>query len=428
MTLPGFVHDVSSAIHPLALASPFLRTLDLGRYGLEWVFPPAELAHPFEDGTAVVLHRSALATAETMGEDGASYRRMMEPLVAHWESLSMALMSTLRLPRHPLVLARFALRAARSASGLARATFKGEKARAFFGGMACHSMLPLEQPPTAAFGLILGMTGHATGWPMPRGGSQGLANAMVGCFRSLGGEVATGVRVKSVDELPPSRTVLLDVTPRQLLAMAGHRLPTGYKRRLERYRYGPAAFKMDWALDGPIPWAADECARAGTVHLGGTLEEIAASERAVWRGEHPERPFVILAQQSRFDPTRAPEGKHTAWAYCHVPSGSTFDMTERIEDQIERFAPGFRRLVLARNVMPPAKLEEDNANLVDGTVTGGVHDFRQLFGRPVFQLAPYSTPARGLYLCSASTPPGGGVHGMSGYLAALAALRDNTRA
>ena len=422
LTLPGFVHDVCSAVHPLAAGSPFFRTLPLAEHGLEWVFPPAPLAHPFDDGTAAVLERSVEATAATLGADAGAYRKLMNPLATDWPLLENALLGPPGLPRHPLALARFGLRALRPARRLAEVWFDGSRARALFAGLAAHSFLPLEKMPSAAFGLVLGITGHALGWPVPRGGAQRIADALASYFRSLGGEIETGARVGSIDELPPARAVLCDVTPRQLVRLAGHRLPAGYRRQLERYAYGPAAYKIDWALDSPVPWKAKECARAGTVHLGGTIEEIARSERAAWRGEHAENPFVLVAQPSLFDPARAPAGKHTLWAYCHVPNGSTFGMAERIEQQVERFAPGFRDRVLARHVMSPADLERHNANLVGGDINGGAQTLRQLFTRPTRRL--YSTPLKGLYICSSSTPPGGGVHGMCGHAAARRALRD----
>ena len=424
-TLPGYVHDVCSAIHPLGAGSPFFSTLPLSEHGLEWIHPPVCLAHPFDDGSAAMLERSVDATGDGLGRDGRAYRKLMAPLVTDWDKLASQLLGPLRPPRHPLLLARFGLSAVRSAQGLARALFKDEKARALFGGMAAHSFLRLDRPPSAAFGLVLGASGHAVGWPVPRGGSQSISDALAGYLQSIGGEIVTGNQVESVDELPPARAVLLDVTPRQVVRIAGDRLPGRYRRKLERYRYGPGVFKMDWALDGPIPWKAPECATAGTVHLGGTLDEMAASEQAVWEGKHPEKPLVLLAQQSLFDPSRAPEGMHTAWAYCHVPNGSTLDMTERIESQIERFAPGFRDRILARSVMSTAQLEDYNPNYVGGDINGGIQDFRQLFTRPTLSLTPYSTPARGLYICSSSTPPGGGVHGMCGYHAARAALRKD---
>jgi phytoene dehydrogenase-like protein len=423
LTLPGYVHDLGSAIHPLGYASPFFKTLPLEEHGLEWIHPPAPLAHPFDDGTAAVLERSVQETADSLGPDAAAYRKLMEPVVADWDRLIGSLLGPPRVPRHPLALARFGLQAIRSARGLAKSVFESERTRGLFAGNAAHSFLPLEKPPSASFGLILGALGHVNGWPFPKGGSQKIADALGSYLLSLGGEVYTGFRVGSVEELPYTRSVLFDVTPRQLFSIAGEHFTARYRRALKRYRYGPGVFKVDFALDGPVPWRAEECLRAGTVHLGGTLEDVSAAEAAVSRGQHPERPFVLLAQQSLFDPTRAPEGKHTVWAYCHVPNGSTFDMTERIEAQIERFASGFRDRILAKYVSGPAELERQNANLVGGDINGGYMDFRQLFTRPVPRLNPYSTPARGLYICSSSTPPGGGVHGMGGYFAARAALR-----
>jgi phytoene dehydrogenase-like protein len=423
LTLPGFLHDTCSAIHPLGLGSPFFRKLPLGEHGLEWIQPPAPVAHPLDDGTAVMMERSLEETARGLGADGAAYRRLMGPIVTGWDALLPDLLAPLHLPRHPVALTRFGLAALRSARGLAEARFRGERARALFAGLAGHSILPLERAATAAIGLVLGAAAHAVGWPLPRGGSRRIADALAAHLLSLGGEVRTGHVVESLDALPPARAILCDITPRQLLTLAGDRLRGRYRRRLEGYRYGPAAFKLDFALSGPIPWKSADCARAGTVHLGGTLAEIAASEAEVGRGRHPERPYVLLAQQSLFDPSRAPAGKHTAWAYCHVPNGSAMDMTERIEAQIERFAPGFRDLVLARSVLPPARLQELNPNYIGGDINGGAQDLRQMFTRPAPRIVPYSTPARGLYICSSSTPPGGGVHGMCGYHAARAALR-----
>lgn len=426
LTLPGFVHDVCSAVHPLALSSPFFRTLPLERFGLEWVHPDAPLAHPLGAGTAAVLERSLDATGATLGPDADAWHRLMAPFAEQWLQLAAGVLAPLRLPRDPLLMARFGLRAVRSASGLARADFRGEPARALFAGNAAHSVMPLTQWPTAAFGLTLAAAGHAVGWPVARGGSQQIANAMAAYFRSLGGEIVTDAPVENVDELSGAlrgaRTIVLDLTPRQVVRIAGHRLPARYRRALERYRHGPGAFKVDWALAGPIPWRAHACARAGTVHVGGTLEEISAAEDASFSGRVPDRPFVLLSQPTRFDPSRAPAGRHTGWAYCHVPHRSTADMTERIEAQVERFAPGFRDLILARSTMSPAQLERHNPNLVGGDVSGGVMDLRQLFFRPVPRPVPYRTPVGGLYLCSAATPPGGGVHGMGGYYAARAAL------
>lgn len=424
VTLPGFVHDLCSAIHPLAAASPFFRTVPLDAHGLEWVEPPVPLAHPLDGGEAAVLRRSVEETAEGLGPDAKAYTRVFRPLVDDWPQLEGALLGPLvRVPRHPFALARFGLGGLWPARRFARRTFEDEPARALFAGLAAHSILPLEKVASASFGLVLGLTGHAVGWPLPRGGSQAIADALASYLRSLGGEIVTGAPVESLDELSTARTVLCDVTPRQFLRLAGARLDGRYRRALERYRYGPGVFKLDWALSGPVPWAAPECAQAGTVHLGGTLDEIAASERAPERGETGDRPFVLLAQPTMFDPSRAPEGRHTAWAYCHVPNGSTVDMTDAIERQIERFAPGFGERVLARNATGPADLERRNANLVGGDIAGGSNELRQLVARPALRRVPYSTPLDGIYLCSASTPPGGGVHGMCGYLAARAALR-----
>ena len=423
LTLPGFQHDVCSAIHPLGLASPFLRTLPLEQYGLEWIHPLAPLAHPLDDGTAAVLERSVEATGATLGRDAAAYRRLMGPLVANWSKLDTAILGPYPLTTHLFALAHFGVPALLPARGFADTWFRENRARALLAGMCAHSILPLEELQSTAFGLVLGILGHAVGWPLPSGGAQKIVDAMAAYLCSLGGEIVTGVQVKSFESLPKARAVLLDVTPRQLLCIAGDHLPDRYKQRLRRYRYGPGVFKIDYALDGPVPWKAGACTRAGTVHLGGTLPEIAAAERAAWKGEHPERPFVVLAQPSLFDPTRAPQGKHTLWAYCHVPNGSTFDMTERIDAQIERFAPGFRDLVLARHVFNPVELEQYNPNYVGGDINGGVQDIRQHFTRPLPRLVQYSTPNKSIYLCSSSTPPGGGVHGMCGYHAAHAALR-----
>ena len=421
LTEPGFLHDVCSAIHPLTSGSPFFSELPLGDHGLELVHPGVPLAHPLDDGTAVVLERSVDATAAGLGADGAAYRRLFEPLVRDEDRLVPFLLGPRPFPRHPLVAARFGLLAIRSGVGLAR-RFEGERAKALFVGLAAHSIQSLRRRPTASFGLVLGLLAHAYGWPLARGGSQSIADALVSYLRSLGGLVETGRPVESVDLLPRS-TTLLDLTPRGVIDVAGHRLPGRYLRALRRYRYGPGVFKVDWALDGPVPWRAEECARAGTVHLGGSAAEIAVGEDAVWRGETPERPYVILAQQSLFDATRAPAGKHTLWAYCHVPNASTVDMTDRIEAQIERFAPGFRDLVRARHTMSPADVEAYNPNYVGGDINGGVQDLRQLYTRPAVRLNPYSTPAGDLYICSSATPPGGGVHGMCGYHAARSALR-----
>jgi len=428
LTLPGFSHDPCSAIHPTALASPFFRSLDLPRLGVEWIHSPSPLAHPLDGGRAAVLELSVGETGAGLGDDGRAWRRTYGPLVRAADGLVPELMGpVVHLPRHPLALARFGLPGLRSAKGFANSTFRGEEARALFAGLAGHSMVALDRPVTAAFGLAFGLFGHAFGWPMARGGSQRITNALVGALRELGGEIVTDHRVDSIAELPPARAVLFDVTPRQLVAIAGDRLPSAYRRRLEGYRYGPGTFKIDWALSGPVPWQADGPRRAATVHLGGTLDEIAGGEAEVAAGRHPDRPFVLFVQQTPFDSSRAPEGRHTAWAYCHVPSGSTVDMTDRIEGQVERYAPGFRDLILARSVRGPAALEAYDENYVGGDINGGFQDWRQLIFRPVPRLDPYTTGGRGIYLCSSSTPPGGGVHGMSGHLAARSALRRELR-
>jgi phytoene dehydrogenase-like protein len=423
LTLPGFVHDTCSTVHALALVSPFLRSLPLADHGLELVHPEVPLAHPMDDGTAVLLERSVSTTAHGLGVDARAYRRLVDPMVAHADDLTSQILGPLRPPDHPLVLARFGTKALRSAVGLSRSRFQGDRARALLAGCSAHSMLSLRTPSSGAFGLVLALAAHQVGWPVARGGSQRLADALAGHLRSLGGRIETGHEVASLAELDGRGPALLDVTPRQLVRMAGDRLPPSYARRLGRYRYGPGVFKLDWALDGPIPWTAPEVARAGTVHLGGTLEEVAASEQAAARGQHHERPFVLLVQATMFDPSRAPAGRHTAWAYCHVPHGSPRDMTEVIERQVERFAPGFRDLVVGRSAMGPADMERHNPNYVGGDINGGVQDLRQLFTRPVARLDPYSTPLDDVYLCSSSTPPGGGVHGMSGYWGARSALR-----
>ena len=423
LTLPGFLHDVCSAVHPMAAGSPFFSTLPLSEHGLDWVHPPAPLAHPLDDGTAVMMERSVEATADGLGPDAASYSELFVPLVSDWDKLTVDILGPLRFPRHPLVTARFGLTGLRSARSVAQARFRGERARALFAGLAAHSILPLERPLSAAFGLVLGAAGHAVGWPMPRGGAQRISGALASHLTSLGGRIETGVPVERLEDVPAAVVTLLDMTPRQVVKIAGRRLPGRFRRSLDAYRYGPAAFKVDWALSGPVPWRASECARAGTVHLGGSMDEIANAERDVWLGRHPDRPFVLLSQPSLFDPSRAPEGRHTVWAYCHVPNGSRFDMTDRIEAQVERFAPGFRERILKRSVRPPAALEEYNPNCVGGDINGGVQDLGQLFSRPARMLNPYSIPSTDIYICSSSTPPGGGVHGMCGYFAARAALR-----
>lgn len=424
LTLPGYTHDLGSAVHPFGVASPIFRSLGLERFGLRWVQPPAPVAHPLDGGRAVTLERSVRATAAGLGPDGPAYWRLMAPLARRWGQIQPFVLDPLRLPAHPVAAARFGPRAIWPVTMLARALFRDERAPALLAGLGAHSFLPLEALLSAAPTLVLGALGHAVGWPIPQGGAQAIADALAACLRSHGGAIRTGWRVTHLDELPPAAAYLLDVTPRQLIAIAGDRLPAGYRRRLEHFRLGPGVFKLDYALDGPVPWASPACARAATVHLGGTLEEIAASERAPGRGLHPDRPYVLAAQPSLFDPTRAPAGRHIFWAYCHVPNGSALDMTAAVEAQIERFAPGFRDRVLARSAMACADMEAWNANLLGGDISGGLPDWRQLLTRPTMSLSPHRTPALGLYLCSSSTPPGPGVHGMCGAHAARALLAD----
>ena len=397
--------------------------MPLADHGLEWIQPPLPLAHPFDDGSAAVLDRSLDRTSERLGADGAAYRKRVAGLAARWPDLTREILGpVLHMPTSPLLLARFGSMALWPAAGTARRLFHTEATRALFAGLAAHSVLPLEAFGSAAFGWVLAIAAHAAGWPIPRGGSQQIANALASYFRTLGGCVKTNTRIHSLDEMDGSALILCDVTPRQFLDLAGKRLPERFAGQLKAYRYGPGVFKIDWALSTPIPWKAAECAQAGTVHLGGTLDEIAKSERAAWAGIVEDAPFVLLAQPSRFDPSRAPKNQHTAWAYCHVPHASTVDMSERIEQQVERFAPGFKNTILARHVLAPADLERSNANLVGGDITGGVQDLRQLIFRPTPML--YRTPLEGVYLCSSSTPPGGGVHGMCGFHAAQRALGD----
>jgi phytoene dehydrogenase-like protein len=424
LTLPGFVHDICSAVYPLALASPFMTTLPLGDHGLEFVHPIAPFAHPKDDGTAVVCERSIDATCDQLGPDADSYRRMMAPIVRDWDELVPTLLSPPSLPAHPIKFARFAMRAIRSARSLADSSFCGARARALFAGAAAHSILPFSYLGTAGYGLVLAASAHAVGWPIVRGGSQRLADALASYLIRLGGRVQVGSAVRHIDDLPHVRAILSDLTPRQLLQVAGNRLSTGYARRLRRFRYGPGVFKMDWAISAPIPWRAPACARSATVHLGGTFEQIAEAEAGCWRGLHAERPFVLLVQPSLFDSTRAPPGQHTAWGYCHVPNGSSVDMTDRIEQQIERFAPGFRDVVLDRSTMNCAAMERHNPNLIGGDITGGAQTFGQIIARPRLFGSPYCTSLKGLYLCSSSTPPGAGVHGMCGYHAAQACLGE----
>jgi phytoene dehydrogenase-like protein len=423
LTLPGFRHDVGSSVYPLGVASPFFRELPLERFGLRWIEPAAAMAHPLDDGSAVMLEHSIEATAAGLCQDAAAWRWLMQPLVERWPELwSDILGPVLHVPRHPLLLARFGVFAMLPATVLAKILFRGQRARALFAGCAAHSVRPLESVMSAAMGLVFGVTGQAAGWPIVEGGAQALSDALAAYFVSLGGEIRTGVRISDLRELGDVDAILCDVAPRQMRQIAGKRLSPGYAKKMERFAYGPGVFKVDWALSEAIPWRAKECMRAATVHVGGTMEEIAAAERAPWRSEVAARPFVLVTQPSLFDATRAPAGKHTAWAYCHVPNGWKGSALEAIEAQVERFAPGFRECVLARHVMGTQALEEGDANLVGGDIAGGAMTLGQMVARPAMSL--YRTGSKGLYLCSASTPPGGGVHGMCGHLAAMQALRD----
>lgn len=423
LTLPGFVHDVCSAVHPLALASPFFRGLDLARFGLRFVESPVPLAHVRSSGEVVALHRSVWRTAQGLGADGPAYLELIAPLVAEFERTMEMILAPLRVPGALVPLARFGLPALRSMRGLARARFRTEAPGALLGGMAAHAMVPLESVASASFALVLAMAGHAVGWPVAAGGSQALAGALVGAFTAAGGEIELGRTVRRLGELPRAYAYLFDTSPRALVEIVGARLPPSYRRRVARFRYGPGVFKVDWALDGPIPWSDARLGKAVTVHLSGDLDELVAAEAAVRAGRLADRPFVIVAQPTLVDPSRAPPGKHTAWAYCHVPSGSRVDALARIEAHVERFAPGFRERVLARATKDAWQTERYDPNYVGGDINGGLADLGQLFFRPVVSADPYRTPAPGVFLCSSSTPPGGGVHGMCGYLAAESALR-----
>lgn len=422
LTLPGFVHDVCSAVHPFGPASPFFRSLPLETFGLKWLEPEIMLAHPHDDGECAAVFRSVEKTANGFGRDEGAYRDVIGSVVEAWPLLQDAILGPLRWPQHPIAMARFGMRAITPVEQLVRRHFAEEKTRALVAGVAAHAMLPLDMRPSAAFALVLAALAHVAGWVIPVGGAQRISDALAGYFQSLGGEIVAGSRVESIDELPSAKAILCDLSPTPFLRIAGHRLPATYRRSLERYRYGMGAFKVDWALDGPIPWRSEACRRAGTVHLGGTLSEMVTSERDAWNGRISDRPFVLLSQPTVVDLSRAPAGRHVVWTYCHVPHGSPVDMLSRIEQQIERFAPGFGDRVLARSVMQPADIERHNANFVGGDIASGVVDLRQLFTRPTWR--EYSTPVRGLYLCSASTPPGVGIHGMCGYHAAERARRE----
>jgi phytoene dehydrogenase-like protein len=425
LTLPGFIHDICAAILPLSLNSPFFSSLPLAEFGVDWVHSPIPLAHPMDIGRTVMVYRSLRETARSLGADESAYLSLYEPILANWDHIQQDIFGPIPIPpRHPITAARFGVKALQSARALAHSSFSEEPARAIFAGMAAHSIMPLETPATAAFGLVTNLLAHIVGWPMVKGGTQNLANALAAYFVSLSGEIVTNCPIQSIHDLPPARAILFDTAPHNMVKIAGDRLPKRYQRQVEHYRYGPGVFKMDFALDGPIPWSDKENSQSGTFHLGGTMAEIAASERAVWRGEYPDRPFVILAQPSLFDPSRAPAGKHTVWAYCHVPNGSTQDCSDRVENQIERFAPGFRDRILAKHTYSAVQMESYNPNYVGGDINCGVQDLRQLFTRPVPRRFPYTTPAKDIFICSSATPPGGGVHGMCGFYAAKLALQN----
>lgn len=423
LTLPGFVHDVCSAIHPMALSSPFFASLPLKDHGLQFIQSPINAAHPFDDGTAAALYHSVEDTANALGIDGRTYTQLIQPLVKDWPLIENDALGPLRFPENPFAMARFGLKALTSATFLAK-RFKTKEARGLWAGMAAHAIQPLTNTSTSAIALALIIAGHRQGWPIPKGGAQSIANALAAYFLSIGGRIEVDQYIRSLDQLPSAHTILFDVTPKQLLQIAGHRFSSIYKWQLEKYRYGMGVFKIDWALDQPIPFTAPECRQAGTVHLGSTLEEITLSEKGSSAGKHAEKPFVLLAQQSLFDTSRAPVGKQVAWAYCHVPNGSVKDMTTIIEAQVERYAPGFRDTIISRHVMNTAAMEAYNPNYIGGDINGGIMDLAQLFTRPALRSSPYRTSAKGLYICSSSTPPGGGVHGMCGYHAAKRALKD----
>jgi phytoene dehydrogenase-like protein len=418
LTLPGFVHDICSAVLPLAIASPFFRQVGLERYGLTWIQPEIPLAHPFEDGSALFLHRSLEVTSDILGRDGKAYKDLLTPFVENHERLLSDILKPLHFPENPFLMARFAMSAIGSAGNLVKTKFRIDKTRALFAGLAAHAMLPLKKPLTASFGLVLATLAHAVGWPIIQGGSQRLADALSGHFRENGGRIQTNRLISSMDDAPKAAYYFFDVTPRQLLNIEGLGLAEGYRRKLGKFRYGPGVHKVDWALREPIPWKADICKKAGTVHLGNSFEEINASIRYVSMGKMFTAPYVVVAQQSIFDPSRAPTGMHTAWAYCHVPHGTSEDVTDRIEDTIERYAPGFREVILAKHSMTAHSMETYNPNYVGGDINGGVQDVFQLFTRPIVSLFPYRTSAKQIRICSSSTPPGGGVHGLCGYYAA----------
>lgn len=424
LTLPGYRHDDCAAVHPLGIASPYLKRLGLEHFGLRWVEPPAPLAHLCADGSAVTLEHSIEETARQLGPDGGAYRRLLEPVAEHFESITSMFLGPLRAPRHPVTYVRFGVRALASMRGLDRVWFRGTRAGALLAGIAAHAMVPLDAPASCAFGLILGGAGHAAGWPIAEGGSQAIVDGLGRRLQERGGRILLGHFVERMEDLPRARAYLLDLTPRQVLALLGARLPSGYRRRLDRYRYGPGVFKMDWALAQPIPWRDARAARAATVHLSGSFQDVASSVASTFVGRFAKEPFVLLAQPTLFDSSRAPPGRHTAWAYCHVPHGSAVDASNAIEEHVERHAPGFRDVILARSVRSAAAMEAYNPNYVGGDINGGAALLSQLFFRPAPRLDPYRTPLGDVFLCSSSTPPGGGVHGMCGYWAAQSVLAN----
>jgi phytoene dehydrogenase-like protein len=423
LTLPGFKHDICSAIHPMAAASPFFKTLPLKQHGLEWIIPPIAAAHPFDDGKAAILTQSLGETSQLLRKDADAYLKLIGSVLNDWPLIEKDVLAPLHFPKYPLLYAKFGLKAIASANVISK-RFETKEAKGLWAGLAAHSILPLTHLTSAAIGLVLATAAHSVSWPIPKGGSQSIANALGNYFISLGGKVETNFYVKSLQQLPSADAVLFDVGPKQLLQIAGKSFSSIYQWQLKRYKYGMGVFKVDWALDAPIPFSAEECRRAGTVHIGNTIEEIKMNEQDTWNGKHVEKPFVLLAQQSLFDSTRSPEGKHTAWAYCHVPNGSEKDMTEAIEKQVERFAPGFMERIIGRHTINTKQLEEYNANYSGGDIIGGAANITQLFTRPALRFSPYRTSAKGIYICSASTPPGGGVHGMCGYHAAQRVLKD----
>ncbi len=424
LTIPGCYHDVCSAVHPLALASPFFRSLNLEALGVDWIQPPICVAHPLDQDPAVLIHPSLETTVQGLADDGLAYQKLVGGFLPNWKELLEELLKPLGLKRSPFLFLRFGTLALRPAASVARSWFKHDRAQGLFAGASAHAIFPLEYWSSAAFGIVMCLLGHAVGWPIARSGSQRIVDSMATYFQTLGGEIQLAAPVTNIAELPRAKAYLFDITPRQIADIASDILPAGYVNRLRAHKHGPGVFKIDWALKEPIPWRDSNCMKAGTIHVGGTLSEICLAERTVWQGEVPDNPFVLVCQPSLFDNTRAPMGLHTAWAYCHVPNGCTVNMTERIENQIERFAPGFRDVVLARHTMAPADMESYNPNYVGGDIAGGIQTFWQLFVRPLGRWNPYRTPTQGLYICSSSMPPGGGVHGMCGHLAALRALED----